>query len=446
MCYSACRIRLFGVYKANRLLLTNQAKLTTINTELKKNEVNYYVKLNEALKENDHLKQTLFERNVEVNMLIERVTLAEFETSKLKTKLDKWTISGMKQEELFSKQRVARIKSGVAYGETPYVYPPPSTFCYSPISKPHPRNDLIEKETNSLHAGLERVKLKEVRDDYDSSTGMGYYKTGTGSQANDCSVPVVSKPVMVVTSNFFDKFKAGEIPSFEHVRIMNEEIDQESSNHQAATTSTHSIPINQDPLEAEVLIENWRSSDDVSKTNESLGDSKINISSETVKTQKLPKLESRQFRISFPAIKQASCSSKAQKKKPSPLSIIYQVCKRLENKQVKISSPIQQSKTNIRQSPTTQQKKPQICSSFTAQQKKQQVSQQLETSSKKALPPAAPHVPVKLQKTFKACFKCGNGDHVLKKCPKGHASDGKGKTNCFSGSESMRNALDGKGK
>jgi len=55
MCSSACRVRLFAVYKANRLLLTNQAELTTTNSDLKKNEANYYVKLNEALQEIDHL-------------------------------------------------------------------------------------------------------------------------------------------------------------------------------------------------------------------------------------------------------------------------------------------------------------------------------------------------------------------------------------------------------
>jgi len=67
MCSSACRVRLFAIYKANRLLLTNQAELTTINSDLKKNEVNYYVKLNEALQEIDHLNRKLLEKNVEVN-------------------------------------------------------------------------------------------------------------------------------------------------------------------------------------------------------------------------------------------------------------------------------------------------------------------------------------------------------------------------------------------
>jgi len=61
MCSSACRVRLFGVYKANKLLLTNQAELTTLNTELKKNEVSYSIKLNEALAEIDLLKRNLYE-------------------------------------------------------------------------------------------------------------------------------------------------------------------------------------------------------------------------------------------------------------------------------------------------------------------------------------------------------------------------------------------------
>ncbi|KAK1424496.1 hypothetical protein QVD17_19826 [Tagetes erecta] len=251
MCSSACRVRLFGVYKANRLLLTNQAELTTINTELKKNEVSFSIKLNEALAEIDLLKRNLFERNIEINLLSERLILAQFESTKLQTKLDKWSIASVKMNELASKQRGARVKDGVGYDtDAQTVFPPPFTLCYSPTPKPHPKNDLFEQESNSLHAGLEEVNLKEVRDDYDSSIGMGYSKTGTDSQANDCPVPIVSNLVTVVTSNFFDKFKACEIPTFEPVRSEKEEIIQESSHHQAATTSTHSILINQDPLEA----------------------------------------------------------------------------------------------------------------------------------------------------------------------------------------------------
>jgi len=175
MCSSACRVRLFAIYKANRDLLTNQAELTTINSDLKKNEVNYYVKLNEALQELDHLNRKLLEKNVEVNMLEERVKLAEFESSKLQTKLDKWTIAGMKREELNSRQRGARIKSGIGYNEVSHVYPPPSTFCYSPIPKPHPKNDLIPENTNNLFAGLEGINHQEVREEYGygASTGLG---------------------------------------------------------------------------------------------------------------------------------------------------------------------------------------------------------------------------------------------------------------------------------
>ncbi|KAK1414952.1 hypothetical protein QVD17_30718 [Tagetes erecta] len=53
----------------------------TVNKELKLNESKYFVKLREALKENEHLKTNLLKTNVEVNMLTERVALAEFETT-----------------------------------------------------------------------------------------------------------------------------------------------------------------------------------------------------------------------------------------------------------------------------------------------------------------------------------------------------------------------------
>jgi len=99
-------------------------------------------------------------------MLEERVKLAEFESSKLQTKLDKWTIASMKREELNCRQRGARIKSGIGYNESPHVYPPPSTFCYYPIPKPHPTNDLIPENTNNLFAGLEGINHQEVREDY----------------------------------------------------------------------------------------------------------------------------------------------------------------------------------------------------------------------------------------------------------------------------------------
>ncbi|KAK1406656.1 hypothetical protein QVD17_42154 [Tagetes erecta] len=428
MCSSDCRTRLFGISEANKLLIENEKYLTQVNKELKLNESKYFVKLREALKENEHLKTNLLKSNVEVNMLTERVALAEFETSKLQTKLEKWTISGMKLEDLIKSQRGARIKTGLGHEDKAFVYPPPSTYCYSPTPTPHPTNELIheiiQKDTDSLYAGLKNVNLKEVRDDYESPTGIGYSKLDVVSQTNDCSVSSVSKSVQSVSSNFFDKFKAGEIPTFEPVLIAKEEIKSDSRNHQA---------INQDPLEAEVLIEDWTSSDDESKTKESLGDSKIKMSSATVKSEMLPKPESSQIRISFPAARQVSRPSKAQKKKSSPLSIISQVCKRLENKQVKISSPIQQSKTKIKQPPTTRQKRP-------------KASQQVASSSKKTPPPTAPHEPIKHQKPFKACFKCGKGDRVLKKCPKGHASDGKGKQVCFSGSVSRKNPPRGKSK
>jgi len=339
--------------------------LTQVNNELKLNESRYFVKLREALKENEHLKTSLLKRNVEVNMLTERVALAEFETSKLQTKLEKWTISGMKLEDLIKSQPGARIKTGLGHEDKAFVYHPPSTYYYSLTPTSHPTNELvheiIQKDTDSLHAGLEDVNLKEMRDDYESPTGIGYIKPDVVSQDNDCSVSGVSKFVPSDYSNFFDNFKAGEIPTFEPVMSEKDKLIQESRNHQAPITSTHSITTNQDPLEAEVLIEDWTSSDDESNTKKSLGTSKIKMLYETIKSEMLSKSESTQIRISVPTAKQVCHPSKAQKKKPSPLSIISQVCKRLENKQVKISSPIQQT--------TTQQKKPQVCPSFTVQHK-----------------------------------------------------------------------------
>jgi len=151
--------------------------LTQVNSELKLNESIYFVKLREALKENEHSKTSLLKRNVEVNKLTERVALAEFETSKLQTKLEKWTISGMKLEDLIKSQRGARIKTELGHEDKAFVYPPPNTYCYSPTPTPHPTKELvheiIQKDTDSLYARLENVNLKEMRDDYESPTGIG---------------------------------------------------------------------------------------------------------------------------------------------------------------------------------------------------------------------------------------------------------------------------------
>ncbi|KAK1440737.1 hypothetical protein QVD17_06568 [Tagetes erecta] len=187
MCSSACKIRLIGIYKANKLLMTNENELKKINKELKENESKFFVKLREALKENEHLKRSLLEKNCEINYLTEQVTLAEFETRKVKNKLEQWTISAMKREELCKKQRGARVKTGLGYNNEAYAYPPPSTFCYSPTPIPYPSNELIQEiiqnDTNSSIAGLSGVNLKEVREDYayGGSTGLGC------SSSSDCS-------------------------------------------------------------------------------------------------------------------------------------------------------------------------------------------------------------------------------------------------------------------
>jgi len=158
MCSSACKIRLIGIYKANRLLMTNENKLKKTNKEFKENESNFFIKLREALKENEHLKRYLLGKNCEINYLTKQVTLAEFETRKFKNKLEQWTISSMKREDLCKKQRGARIQTGLGYKNDAQVYPPPTTFCYSPTPIPHPSNELIheivQNDTNSSIAGL----------------------------------------------------------------------------------------------------------------------------------------------------------------------------------------------------------------------------------------------------------------------------------------------------
>ncbi|KAK1429874.1 hypothetical protein QVD17_12169 [Tagetes erecta] len=150
MCSSACKIRLIGIYKANKLLMSNENELKRTNKDLKLSESKYFVKLREALKENEHLKRTLLEKNCEINYLTEQVTLAEFEARKLKNKLQQWTISSMKREELCKKQRGAELR---------------------------------QNDTNSSIAGLSGVNLKEVREDYayGGSVGLGC------SSSSDCS-------------------------------------------------------------------------------------------------------------------------------------------------------------------------------------------------------------------------------------------------------------------
>jgi len=179
MCSSACKIRLIGIYKANRLLMTNENELKKTSRELKENESKNFVKLREALKENEHLKRSLLEKNCEINYLTEQVALAEFETRKVKNKLEQWSISSMKREDLCKKQRGARIKTGLGYKNDAQVYPPPSTFCYSPTPTPRSSNELIQEiiknDTNSLISGLGDAEITDVREDYayGGTSGLG---------------------------------------------------------------------------------------------------------------------------------------------------------------------------------------------------------------------------------------------------------------------------------
>ncbi|KAI3819636.1 hypothetical protein L1987_13477 [Smallanthus sonchifolius] len=118
------------------------------------------------------------------------------------------------------------------------------------------------------------------------------------------------------------------------------------------TPNDTTSPVNLDPLEEDLLIEDYTCSDGESKMNESLGESKIKVRYEVVK--------------------------------------------------------------------------PQVC-------------QQAESSSNHYPFLAITHMTVKHQKPSKACFMCGKDGHVLKKCLKRQNPDGKGNTNCFSGSTSIRN-------
>jgi len=417
MCSSACKLRLFGVYKANRLILQNQREVMAMNDELKKNEVSYSIKLNEAMEEIDLLKRNLLERNVEINLLSERLLLAQFESTKLQTKLDKWTVASMKMNELASKQRGARVKDGVGYDtEVQTVFPPPFTVCYSPTPKPHPKNDLFEQETNSLHAGLEGVNIAEVRDDYDSSTGMGYSKMGTDSQANDCSVPVVSNPVTVVFTNLFDKFKAGEIPIFEPVKNVKKEIVQESPNHQAPITSTHPIPINQDPLEGAVLSEEWTSSDDEPKKKRSQENSKTKTSSETIKIQIPPKSESRRIRISLPDVKQVNSSSKAQQpKSPSP-SFISQNLKRTK-KRPKLYQQPKSRPLKLHHNHSTAKSRVSTGKSKEMYVFYSDSDSHMSSCDKEICMDRVPAFKNKKTGLKTHCFRCGKADHAVKQCP-----------------------------
>jgi len=128
------------------------------------------------------------ERNCEINYLTEQVTLAEFETRKVKNKLEQWSISSMKREELCKKQRGARIKTGLGHKNDAQVYPPSSTFYYSPTPIPHPLNELIheiiQNDTNCSLAGLSGINLKEVREEYAYGGSMGLGCSSSSSCSN----------------------------------------------------------------------------------------------------------------------------------------------------------------------------------------------------------------------------------------------------------------------
>jgi len=82
----------------------------------------------------------------------------------------------------------ARIKTGLGHKKDAQVYPPPSTFCYSPTPTPHPSNELIHEiiknDTNSSLAGLSGINLKEVREEYAYGGSMGLGCSSSSSCSN----------------------------------------------------------------------------------------------------------------------------------------------------------------------------------------------------------------------------------------------------------------------
>ncbi|KAK1421789.1 hypothetical protein QVD17_24421 [Tagetes erecta] len=176
MCSLACKQRLFGVYKANRLILQNQSEIVEMNDELKRNEVCYSVKLNEALAEVELLKRNLYERNVEINISNERLLLAQYESTKLQSKLDKWTEGG----------------------------------------------------------------ISDVRDEHESSNGIGYNKPFDGNQDNECHASATPISIPTVFTNLGEKFKTGDIPIFEPINREKEYAQSSSTSHQSISDSQDS--------------------------------------------------------------------------------------------------------------------------------------------------------------------------------------------------------------
>ncbi|KAK1429686.1 hypothetical protein QVD17_11901 [Tagetes erecta] len=244
MCSSACKIHLIGIYKANRLLMTNENELKKTNKELKENESKFFVKLREALKENEHLKRSLLEKNCEINCLTEQVTLAEFETRKVKNKLEQWTISIMKREDLCKKQRGARIKTGSIAGlsgvnltevREEYAYGGSSGLGCSGSSSCSSFDSKKSVEDNSLINFFSSHVLNSDNSMCNSNLGCS---TSNICHLNDDVIENVCGNDRVELSghvsesqtktNCFQKFFSHQIPSFTPVRISKPK-DKESS-------------------------------------------------------------------------------------------------------------------------------------------------------------------------------------------------------------------------
>ncbi|KAK1421891.1 hypothetical protein QVD17_24607 [Tagetes erecta] len=213
MCSSACKIRLIGIYKANKLLMSNENELKRTNKELKLSESKYFVKLREALKENEHLKRSLLEKNCEINYLTEQVTLAEFETRKLKNKLQQWTISSL------SGVNLKEVREDYAYGGSTGLGCSSSSECSNSDSKK-------SVEDISLINSVSSDVLYSDNSMFNSNLGC---TTSNPNVLNDDLIEnkcVNDKDELSghvsesqTKTNCFQKFFTPQIPSFTPVRI-----------------------------------------------------------------------------------------------------------------------------------------------------------------------------------------------------------------------------------
>ena len=158
-----------------------------INTEMKENELAYQRKLNATIAEMQTLKEFVLRKDFLINDLTEKLEKSRNETNHLQIVVDKWNVSKKAHADIIDCSRQSFVKDGIGYkdkkGIEKSLFLPLSKSEYIPIPKPHPKNDLFEKEcvTSESHSNMSKSSADMTQQDQvDDDESCGGQTMGLG--------------------------------------------------------------------------------------------------------------------------------------------------------------------------------------------------------------------------------------------------------------------------